>query len=1062
MRPMETRGRRAKADDPLSAAEQQRLIVEASQEGRTPVEISRELSQRGGEGPFKGGARRGDTPDYVVTPQLELTDEAARIFQELGDTVTGGGKASAEFVSDLKANVARSIDDNLPELLRSKTFRDEVATDVTNIAMNRADVPEGMRGKIRDSIARELEEKQARSTPESGAPGSEVPVNVLFRIKDEAGKVIAEVDLFGEVSKRVLNDPEVRKRVMVESVSHTARRAGLRRSQQHVQETFLGDSNKAFEGRWTSYNAQAHNKPTDLTEFLRAVHTYLDTGDLPATLAARPNKIQGLSGTLADGKAAPIPGFKKGLGIEELRKILAREGVEIGANTLKRKLGNIELRLGRYDDLGSADYSAARRYLRVGDDLYEAVQAQRAVTGGSRLADPRRGVGIQPKPLEFRGVPGDETYTSIYMDKQAARAMNNFSLAKEAVEGADNWLHGNAFIKSNLTAAQLTTLKNNVLSNYFLQALRRGEPFHPGSVLEAVAQYKRWQKDKKSVNPRDSRIFEAISRTGKIETSVVDAEIAAHSRGGGINWLWRKGHISGDTARVLQKVGAPRKMLEEGYRFSDDAMKIEEGRWGFNVIEKALGKLEDGKMLELETGYNQRVSLRKIGPDKFEVGTGRGRNFKKKGEVEAGSRLDDIIAKASMRSGDKLFFDYFDIPDWARRVRTSPVAMVASPFYTWLNKSMDIPGFKKGLLSELYSGGPSMWTDSAGAQVGIAQRAARAAATANMALQAQSQTPYTEKEAKLLQKTMGWGTNPLVALGGIEDGVISTYNLTSSNPFQGADLVFQAAQQLLHPDISTYNEVLNKVSGDTGSPLSIFPEQEELLAAYRSDPEGILDFELKGETPENRKEIRARRKFLIEKLMGKRGITLSNTLDLFGFAGHPFLELWHMSEEAEKRGRRPSMDNRAQRFLGMLFGGTYVKAADALVGAIDPKSPLTTRYSRSDPDLGEEEELLTWALRHIVGIGWTKRNFQKRDERYFKAVKQSARKGMIEPINKRIKELKGVAKARMLGSDVTTEAREDIGKLLRMKGMVEHVINREFGMMQAEHLKILKRHQEAE
>jgi hypothetical protein len=1050
----------AEAKAPLTSAGEQYLIEEISQRAtpRTTAEISEEVARVGRVGPFKGPKRAGDPGEYIITPRLQLTDAAEKVFKELGDTVAGGGEASVRFVEDLKANVARSLDDSLPELLRSKKFRQEVAQDVANITVNRMeDEARFMSGRQRktlvESIERQIEEKQARSTPESGAPGGFAPLNVLFKIRDEAGKVVAEVNLFDEVSKRVLNDPEVRTRVMAESVMQTGRRAGIRRAQKHAQQTFVSEMDKGVDPRWMSYNARGASVPTQHSEFLRAVHTYLETDSLPAVLSARPNQLIADASNIRNGGTVAHPSHKKGFGLEQLRRIMGREGIEVSTATLARRLRDIELRLNRFDDFASDKYSAARRFVRVGDDLYEKAQAQRTALGGERFADPRRQVEIEPRPLHRRVAgglrKGDETISSVYVNRQTAKALDNFSLAKEAVEVADNWLHGNAIAKSSLTAAQLTTMKNNVLSNYFLQALRRGSPLHPGHVMKAVYDYKKWQKDPGSVSARDARVFDALSRTGKIETSVVDAEIAAHQHGGGINWLWRKGYITGDMARVLNGVVAPRKLMEKGYRFTDEAMKVEEGRWGFNIMERDLDRLAAGRMLELEVGYGKRVTLKKVSKGRFDVGTGRGRRFKKTGTIEAGTKLDDIIARASMRSGDKLFFDYFDVPDLPRKLRTSKWAALVSPFYTWLNKSMDVPGFKKGLLHEVLSGGPHMWTDDAAIQMGITKRAAQASATAHMALQAQSQSPYTKDEAALLQKTMGWGSNPLVALGPVAEGVISTYNLSSSNPFQGADLIFQAAQQA--PILAS--DAINKLMGFVGSPLEEFGDQRELIEAYRLDPGGVLNYDLEGETGERKKEIRARRKWLIEKGMGKKGITLGDWLDVIGFAGHPILEIWHMSEEAEKRGRRVSMGNRAQRLAALVFGGTYVKAADALVGAVKPESPLTTRFDRADPVAGEDEALLKWAIRSITGIGWTKRNFKKRDKRYFRAVKETWHKSLIEPLNERLKTDRKIVDS-AINYTLSEEAKERIRNVKRMKKDIENIIKYEVRELQREHQKI--------
>jgi len=1023
-------------------------------EGAHPDELMEELQRKKKTGPYRTHELAGTPPDYRVTPRLEMGDKGTAEIRALADRVTGGGDEAERFINDLEVNIARSMDDGIPEVLRSKKFRQEAARDIVEIYARRLkERGEGMSKRQRkltqDKIERQIEEKQAPVVPESGKPGDIVPLNIDFEFRDSNGNVVANINLLNEVSKRLLTG-ETGKKILADSVAQTARRAAYRRSQKSAQGVFLDEMKKGTDKRWTSYNAGGIDAPGAYTELLRTLHTYLDTGSMPAVLRNEPGELKRALRNLQEGRNAfGTEGFP-GPGVDELIKIMEKEGLSVpNRSAFIRKLRNIELRLDRFDDFskkGSSGYDNARRFVRVDDDLRSAVRDQEA-TLGARYTDAKRQVDIEPEGLEQDR--SGRTVGSVYINRQAARAMDNFAKAQNAVNNADVFMHLNTFGKSNLTARQLSTLKNNVLSNVFLQTLRRGDPMQFPKMIKDVTEFKLWQKNPSLVSSEKGRIFTALGRTGKINTSYVDAEITALKNSGLIDRAFRNGWISGDARKLLGGLDAPGRWLEDLYRYSDEAFKLEEGVFGFKLIEDALNKMGDGRMLELEVGRNKRVTLKKIGTGEFEFGTGRGRKFKSRGKISAGNKLDDIMAQASMRSGDKLFFDYFDVPDMARKLRTSTAAALVSPFYTWLNKAMDLPGIKKGLVSELYSGGPYMWTDDAGVQAGRAGRAAQASAAAHMAYAA-SPGMYDRETAKKLRETFGWGGfGQYRALGHLDEGVLHSYNIAQSSPFSATDLVFRA----IEGGVEALQDTANLVGGD---PMwDEFSTQREFVNAYKANPEKVLSLGLEG-VPENEaKEIKARRKWLIKKGTMKTGITLADSLDLVGFAGSPILEIWHMAAEAEKRGRPVSLSGVGSRFANLLVGGTYAKVFDSVVGGAAPESRLTSRFDRGEPLSGEEKDYFRWAIRNVTGVGWDHKNFELRDEQYYKALKQRWQKTLVEPITQRVKKFERMALSRHLSSDEKKEAVDRYSNAELLAEEVRALINEEIDRLQKGHQRIL-------
>ena len=1011
--------------------------------GENADDVLSEISKEKGEGPYRTNELSGIPPQYRVTPNVILSDRAKDVVRRLADRVTGGGDDAVKFIGDLEANIARSIDDGLPEMLRSKTFRQEAAKRMTDIYVQRLGA-EGKalsyrkRSKLQDDIERMIEEKQAPVVPESGKPGDIVPLNINFHVVNSDGKTVATINLLDEIAADVMKGDNG-KLIMAESVAQTARRAAHRRAQKYAQGRFVEAMNEGADARWTKYNAGGIlDKPTAFTETLRVIHDYLETGHMPAVIRNEPGEIRRNLSKLLQGN--PIFGD---VGIDRVMKIMGTEGIEsLSEAGLMKKLKHVERRMQRYEDFSNKDpskgFSAARRFLRVDDDLVSKARAQQEALG-AKYADARRQVDIEPVGLEVikRADDGSEVTSSVYVDRSMGRSIEGFAKAQEAVQEADFFMHGTTFLKSNMTARQLTTLKNNVLANVFLQGIRRGDPTQFAKTIKAGVEFKQWQLDPTSLSPRKRRIYDSISRTGKVETSFIDAEIAGLQSSGMIDRAFRNGWINSRDAEALGKLDKPGALMEDVYRNSDVFFKVEEGVYGFNKIEGALDRMDVGRMIELEVGANKRVSLRKLADGSYEVGTGRGRKFKKTGTLKAGSKLDDIIAKAAMRSGDKLFFDYFDVSGMARWARTSTLTTVVSPFYTWLSKAMDVPGVKKGLVSEMFSGGPYMWTDDAAIQMSRAADAARISASAHAAYAA-APGMYDRSDAREIREMLGWGHGMQArALGSMHKGVMQHYNVAQANSFSATDLVFRALE-------SGYQAVMDVAQYLGGDDLfDEFSTQKEFLDAYKQNPDKVLSMGLEGVPESEANEIRARRKWLIKRGQQKTGITLADGLDLVGMAGNPVLEIWHMAAEAEAHGRDVSFEGKAYRFAGMLMGGTYAKAFDSMVGGVAPTSRLTTRFKSGDPLSGEEQDYFKWAIRNTTGIGWSTTNFAARDKKYHKALKQRWQKSLLEPINIRIKEFKRAAASKGLSAEERKEARGMEGNATMLKEQIAALITAE-------------------
>ena len=1070
--------------EPLDLSKQQFELSQTGRrlgEGDTYDEMTEEFAKMNRSGDFKTSELADEPATYVVTPYLDFEGkpgtagaEAKRAIQELVDSLAVDAEDAKGLFQEIEANLARSMDPNLPEILRSKSYRVAAADKVASIYANKMksitgkEMPRSKYKQMADDIERQIEESQAPVLPRSEAPGNVNPENLTFEFKTPDG--IKKIDLLEVTKDIIMNtdaDPKLRRQILAESLAQTARRAGIRRAQKFSQDTFKATMDEGLDERWLKYNIADAAKlkvPTKMTELMRSIHTYLTTGSLPAVLRADPSSLATALDKLLDGDTFRLPvknrpNFEANLS-QFINTLNKKEDLGVVLDrALERRLENMSMRLKkRYTDFSGGDYNDARSWLGVDDTIYTRSLAQKDELGATKAAERRR-VDIDAIPLtrSFDGTP----VGSVYLNTETAEALSNFAKANKSIEEGGKALAALTMLKSNLTARSATTLKNNLVSNYFLQAISRGEVFHPWKLGKAVALYKKWETDPKSLSTRNRRKLDAISRTAKVETDLVDAEINAMNKSGLVDRWFRAGHINSEMAKNLRILDAPGRTLEEAYRFSDVAFKVEEGLHGFDVIEGALSDMSVGNMLELEIGKGKLVTLKKTGTDQFVIGKGRGRKFEEmKGRVAMGlkgslsigsSKMDDVIARAAMRTGDKKFFDYFDVADVSRKLRTSNFLTLASPFYTWLNKAMDIPGVKKGLVSEIYSGGPHMWTNDALVQSQIAGRAAKIAATAHASLAASS-GEFTKEEADSIRKAFGWGTSmPVRALGTLEDGMLKSYNLAQANPFSATDLAFRGVDQLFLAASGLYGKVAGRKSleGDTHW-LEEYPDAVALEEAYYANDD-ILEEGLDKETLEKRKEVLKLRKFLARKGAMERGLTLSDGLDLVGLAGSPILELWNVSALAEQRQRPVSWAGIGGRLAGLMAGGAYYKTFDALIGGLYPTLPITTRYDRADPINGEEQQFLEWAIKSVTGLGWDENNFKKRNKQYFKKLQAKWKATLTDPMRPHIKNLKKRAFDSNVGPDDQADAYENYLELNSLSNSVKKVIEKTVRRMALDH-----------
>ena len=1006
----------------------------------TPEQRTAMMDAYRGHGAYRGEQYRSEGKPRV-TPRIKAAPEILEIINNIVDVAGRNQDDKFRLLNEIEANIARSIDQGLPEFLRSKTAQNRMAQELVGVIQKRitkrGPLDKDTRNALVTGVSRVLEEIGSGKTPDAGQPGSALPLNIEFVVKHKNGQE-SRINMLDEVASIVFKDKEKARTIVLESLVQTARRQSIRRSQQLIQDAYtdMADPVYLYAESVSKLTGKPIKAPTPKSEAYRGVATQLSERSLPTMFAENPTAIRGE----VDGILENADRFK------ELKKFLSKDkdaggiGREVTDAEVTRYLKRLRRRVSTYVDAGSGkDYKYMRGLLRIGDDLFDADRVIDRATSQAfgQKQRQRRTVDIKAKPLMGLDDAGNKRAGALYMQKNLAKALDSYGKATEAAKNADMMMRSTTFLKTNLTARQLTTLKNNVVSNVILQSVRRGDPLVLPKLIRDFVKYKQWERGSKGLSEADSEMFQALTDSGKINTSFVDAEIAALGQSGVLGKLVDQGHIRSGMKSFVDKLFAPQKVIEDVYKFSDEMFKIEEGVRSYKQINRYLSKLEEGQHITL------RVSpVRKVRITLYR----RGETFKRSifevdGKVVQPDKFNAIIGKAAMQVGEDLFFNYFDVGDLARNIRTSSAFALASPFYTWFSKALDIPFVKRGLLSEIYRGSPYIDTNNASIIAELAANQTRIGGTMDIAAAYGQQGPYDQEAMKMLRKTLGWGR-------GTQQGVFNTdayaglvggyVNLNQANPFGATDLIFRSIE---------------------GGPQAIIDavglgdDAQDVVNAYST--KGRLDWGLEGASKEQKAATLKLRKFMMSKAAGEAGISLADSLDLVGLAGHPILEIWHLAAEAEKRDKPVSLQGMGRRLANMLVGGTYARAFDAIIGGQAPTSAMTSRYRFADPIAGEEESFIRGAIRKVTGIGWQPVNVRKRGEKYFDRLEQRWDDTLVAPITTDMRLLERRFRDTTIGEDAILDAREQYRNAGRLKSQMRAIIKREINSMRKQHNKLV-------
>lgn len=253
--------------------------------------------------------------------------------------------------------------------------------------------------------------------------------------------------------------------------------------------------------------------------------------------------------------------------------------------------------------------------------------------------------------------------------------------------------------KKNLTSRNLLSGMNNFMSNIILETMYYGDPtvvleaFNPASKLNRA--FRRFREGKPAT-PQEAAAFEAMKKTGIIDTSMIDVEMGMIDEAGILTKGAEKVPVVGKAAgKLLRAIDATQ---DKFYRFGDNIFKFRTVLAEMENAQGYLDQLPQGKSLIIESGQGVPIEIVKMGDNSYGLMDFKSRTVSALSEQQ----LNDILARAGSRIAGNKFVDYTKRPrylDKLEEMRYGPLGgPLVTPFLTWQYKMMDaaVPDIQVG------------------------------------------------------------------------------------------------------------------------------------------------------------------------------------------------------------------------------------------------------------------------------------------------------------------------------------------------------------------------------
>jgi hypothetical protein len=358
--------------------------------------------------------------------------------------------------------------------------------------------------------------------------------------------------------------------------------------------------------------------------------------------------------------------------------------------------------------------------------------------GAASMAVYERGAGIARGKLPVM--------TDQLKSKGQALGLESSTYVNQGLKDTIGWLHETTqllewdasgmvamtqFMKLNLTALRPATFVNNVVSNYMAKMAYDGiDPITAFVQLgQAVKLARRAKYDPTSLAPHVLRDFHYLRDTGFDWSTFIDGEAVGaymHAvKGAGdastmaaatafIQNIMHSGKLGGWDVPYLGKgMKKLTALFIDGYRQGDIIFKVDTASRDMAVTRAGLEQMRPGSRCLLRD-INTGQTLGKV----FKLKDGTFEFIDRRGRSTLIDNIDHPLinearARSAMGTANARFVDFADVAGLLKIVKKFDW-LVAGPFRTWIWSTIDIPGWKKGILYHtFFDDMPSMFSDPA-------------------------------------------------------------------------------------------------------------------------------------------------------------------------------------------------------------------------------------------------------------------------------------------------------------------------------------------------------------
>ena len=653
--------------------------------------------------------------------------------------------------------------------------------------------------------------------------------------------------------------------------------------------------------------------------------------------------VQVLNRVIGNGEALPIlvpfEGKKLANAIKAMRENVADKIVELNPNLNRNKvLTQIDSIADRFDRMEKFDLSIADTLLP------------------------------QESLVQFKKVGPDNTiFDNIYTLPEVGNAYKWEFLSRAAMQNPTNGLGFFQIAKRNLTARSLPSIKNNFLSNILSSTIKSGNPLLIKDIVETSYKYYDYKKNNDiKLSPIEKRSFDAIDKSGLFNTTELVRDIGTTKVSEGSNAV----------VRGYQKGMANLEGLYS--KLGDIPFKLEEATRSYKKIETSMDLLDQGEYIISPISKNASVKVTKVGNQyKVQLIDNKGKTVVNTKDVKGTIDNPDIsrlLGRAAAFEANKLFFDYSDVGNFNKVLRTYPILNAISGFYTWYNKSLDIPFVKKGLLGETLF--PTEYIASNSPKViqkninMASEQALRKALVINAARGSLIQNTGRNQEQKaildLAKKSLAFSAKDAdtLIIGPLLDPSYVYYNdYTNQIPFKATDILSKLGSKAL---VSAFGFA-------TGEDY-----ERKLFPLLQEDKE--LDYD------EFKKEQK-RLGYFLKDLRGEN-FSAKDIMSLVGLGGNAIFTMLDKVADTETQGNVLDYNKMGQDFLGAAIGKTPATLLLNTAGYVGTKIPGTigetltniSPYGKEQKKFGfssgeiapDVQPMVQYLVAQVLGQGWKK------------------------------------------------------------------------------------------